>query len=239
MKIRKITVCENESFVGDIEVENTHSYQLDNGCVSHNTVSILLGTASGIHSHHARKYFRRIQCNKNDNVYKHFKQYNSHAIEESVWSATKTDDVITFPIQVSDGVVIKKDLTALKHLKYILSTQKNWVMNGSTEANKKNIHHSVSCTVIVDDKEWDDVINYIFDHKDYFTAVSFISNTGDKAYKQAPMEEVVTEEDQKKFDNLVKNWKRVDYSKLSENNDETTLQKEVACGGGSCELTNI
>ena len=208
-------------------------------CKPEGSTSILLGTASGIHPHHSRKYFRRIQCNKNDNIYKYFKQYNPHAVEESVWSATKADDVITFPIQVSDSAIIKKDLTAVKHLKHILSTQKNWVMNGCTESNKKNIHHSVSCTVIVDDKEWDDVINYIFDHKDYFTAVSFISNTGDKSYKQSPMEEIITEEDQKKFDDLVKNWKKVDYNKLSEKDDETAPQKEVACSGSSCEITSI
>jgi ribonucleoside-diphosphate reductase alpha chain len=208
-------------------------------CKPEGSTSILLGTASGIHPHHARKYFRRIQCNKEDNVYKHFKQYNPHAIEESVWSATKVDDIVTFPLQVSDKSIIKKDLSAIKHLKYILSTQKNWVLNGETERNHPNIHHNVSCTVIVDDKEWEDVINFIYDHREYFTAVAFISNFGDKIYKQTPMEEVLTVEDQNKFDELVKNWKPVDYNKLIEHNDETTLQKESACGANGCELTHV
>jgi ribonucleoside-diphosphate reductase alpha chain len=203
------------------------------------TVSLVLGTASGIHPHHARKYFRRIQCNKEDNVYKHFKGYNEHAIEPSVWSATNTDDVATFPLSVSDKAIIKSDLTAIKHLELILNTQKNWVLNGETIHNHKNVHHNVSCTVVVDNNEWDEVIRFIYDNREFFTAVSFIPKTGDKIYKQAPNETVITDEDENIFNNLKNNWKRVDYSKMNETDDKTNLQKEVACAGGSCEIVSI
>lgn len=202
------------------------------------TSSLLFGTSSGIHPHHAYKYFRRIQCNKEDNIYKHFKQYNPHATEESVWSATNTDDVVTFPVTVSEKAIVKKDLTAIKHLKYILSTQRNWVLNGESPTNNKNIHHNISCTVIVADDEWEDVIKFIYDNCEHFTAVSFMPKTGDKLYKQTPMEEVVTEEELKKFNDLMSKWNKVDYTKLIENDDITELQKEIACTGGVCEIVS-
>ena len=203
------------------------------------TTSLMLGTSSGIHPHHGRKYFRRIQCNKEDNVYKHFKTSNEHATEPSIWSATKTDDVATFPLTVSDKAMIKSDLTALQHLKLILSTQKHWVLAGETEFNHKKIHHNVSCTVAVADEEWDEVVKFIYQHREHFTAVSFIPKTGDKIYKQAPNETVSTPEDETIFTNLQTNWKRVDYTKMNEKDDVTELQKEVACSGSSCELTTI
>lgn len=203
------------------------------------TTSLMLGTSSGIHPHHARKYFRRIQCNKEDNVYKHFKSYNEHATELSGWSATKSDDVATFPLTVSEKAIVKSDLNAIEHLKIILNTQKNWVLNGETIANRKNIHHNVSCTVIVDTPEWSDVIDFIYDNRWDFTAVSFISKLGDKAYKQAPNEAVTTPEDEVAFNKLQSNWKRVEYTKMNEVDDATELQKEVACAGGVCELTSI
>lgn len=203
------------------------------------TTSLMLGTASGIHPHHAKKYFRRIQCNKEDNVYKHFRKYNDHATEPSIWSATRTDDVATFPLTVSDKAMVKNDLTAIEHLKIILNTQKNWVLKGETEANIKKIHHNVSCTVIVDTDEWPAVIEYIYKNREYFTAISFIPKMGDKIYKQAPNEAITTEEDQKTFDALINNWKRVEYTKMSETDDVTELQKEVACAGGVCELVSI
>jgi ribonucleoside-diphosphate reductase alpha chain len=200
------------------------------------TTSLMLGTSSGIHPHHARRYLRRIQCNKEDNVYKHFKSYNEHATEPSGWSANKTDDIATFPLTVSDKAMIKEDLTAIQHLKYILNTQKNWVLPGETEHNHKNIHHNVSCTVIVDTPEWADVIDFIYDNREHFTAVSFISKLGDKIYKQAPNEAITTPEDENTFTHLQNLWKKVEYTKMNEREDVTELQKEVACSGGACEI---
>jgi ribonucleoside-diphosphate reductase alpha chain len=203
------------------------------------TTSLMLGTGSGAHAHHDRRYLRRIQCNKEDNVYKHFKTENPHATEPSVWSASKTDDVVTFPITVSDKAIIKSDLTAIQHLQYVLNTQKNWVLNGETEVNKKKIHHNVSCTIIVDTPEWDEVVKFIFEHKEYFTAVAFLPKSGDKIYRQAPNESIVTPEDEKIFQDLKNNWKHVDYTKMNEEQDVTELQKEVACSSGVCELVRI
>ena len=200
------------------------------------TSSVVLGSASGIHPHHARKYIRRIQCNKLDNVYQHFAKDNPHATEESVWSATKTDDVVSFPLSVSDRAIIKTDLNALKHLEYIKLTQENWVNNGTTEANKKNITHNVSCTVQVKDNEWEGVLDYLYEHRNSFAAVALFSDMSDEIYKQIPLEAVKSEETEKKWQDLASQWKAVDYSQMSEGTDETKLQQEMSCAGGACEI---
>ena len=219
----------------DISVENTHSYQLKNGTVVHNTSSIILETASGIHPAHAKKYIRRIQCNKMDPVYKFIKANNPHACEESVWSANKTDDVVSFPITSNPDAMVKSDLTAIKHLEIIKSTQQNWVIPGTRDVSK-GINNNVSCTVIVGDNEWEDVQKYIYDNKEYFTAVALIPNTGDKLYKQAPNEAVTTQEDEVKFEELMKKWKSLNFKDFKEEDDNTKLQQEAACAGGGCEV---
>lgn len=200
------------------------------------TSSIILGAASGIHPHHSRRYFRRIQCNKLDNVYSFFKIYNPDLCEESVWSANKTDDVLTFPVEIPEGAMVKEDLTAIKHLGIIKNAQENWVNYGTSKHNKKNIKHSVSCTVLVDEDEWDKVVKYLFENRENFTAVSLLPKTGDKIYKQAPMEAVISKEDEKRFEKLSKEIEEVDYTKLEEAHDETKPQDEVACGGNGCEI---
>ena len=198
--------------------------------------SLVLESASGIHPHHARRYFRRVQVNKQDPVYKFFKKTNPHMCEESVWSANKTDDVITFPITIPDKAMIKSDLSAIKHLDIIRSTQQHWVNNGTTEANTKPITHNVSCTVIVDENEWDSVFSYLFKYRNDFGAVALLPKVGDKLYKQAPNEAITTEEDEKKWAAIVTGYKSVNYKQLEEDEDTTKLSDTVACGGGRCEI---
>lgn len=200
------------------------------------TSSIVLGASSGIHPHHARDYFRRVQCNKIDNIYQFFKIYNPEHCEESVWSANKTDDVVTFPVSISEKAMVKSDLNAIKHLEIIKSTQENWVNYGTSKSNKKPIKHSVSCTVLVEEDEWASVAKYLYDNRQSFTAVSLLPKTGDKIYQQAPMEAILSEEDKIKFNLLKNEFSKVDYSKLEELHDETKLQEEVACSGTGCEL---
>jgi ribonucleoside-diphosphate reductase alpha chain len=202
------------------------------------TSSLFLGTASGIHPHHAKpKYFRRVQCSKIDNVYRFFKKHNKHMCEESVWSAGKTDDVITFPIEVDENVMAKDDLSAIQHLRIIKRTQMNWVIPGSVNS-EKPLNHNVSCTVIVKDNEWNDVIEYIYKNRKFFTAVSLLPSSGDKIYPQAPMEKVLPE-DEERWNNIVNNYKRVDYTQLIEKDDKTMLQQEIACAGGNCEIISL
>lgn len=49
------------AFTVDIEVEETHNYQLANGVVSHNTVSLLCGATPGIHYPHSEFYVRHVR----------------------------------------------------------------------------------------------------------------------------------------------------------------------------------
>jgi ribonucleoside-triphosphate reductase len=191
---------------------------------------------SGIHAGHSRKQFLNVQANKEDNIYKFFKIYNEHLIEPSVWSANKTDDCICFPVENPEGAIYKSDLTAIQHLEYIKSTQQNWVIPGTTQANKKNLSHNVSCTVIVKDSEWQDVIDYIFLNRRFFAAVSFIPDYGDKIYPQAPNIAITTQEDEKRFDELLAAYEKVDYTKLEELDDETHMVEEAACVGGKCDI---
>jgi hypothetical protein len=50
------------------------------------------------------------------------------------------------------------------------------------------------------------------------------------------MEAVVTPEDEVLWNTLVSQYKHVDYKKLHEDEDETTLTQNLACSGGKCEL---
>ena len=83
------------------------------------TSSCILGTSSGIHPHHAKRYIRRVQANKLEPIYNYFKEKNPRACEESVWSNNDSDDVVAFCIEVPAGSKTKNKVDALELLEYV------------------------------------------------------------------------------------------------------------------------
>ena len=158
------------------------------------TSSSMLGTSSGIHPHHAKRYIRHVQANVLEAPYQHFKNYNPQACEKSRWSANNTDEVIKFPIEVPDGSKLKNQLPAIDMLEIVKNTQKNWVQSGKNKhlCTQDYLCHNVSNTVTVKPDEWKDVTRYIYDNRKYFAGISLIPQSGDKDYPQAPFTTVYT-----------------------------------------------
>lgn len=204
-------------------------------CKPEGTASLLLDSASGIHPHHARHYFRRVQANRKEPVYAFFKSINPQMTEPSVYSP-HTDDVITFPVSAPEGAILRKDLNALQFLQLVMLVQQSWVIPGGDPGSRSaGLHHNVSNTCTVRADEWDAVANFIWSNRELFTGVSLLQEAGDKAYAQAPREEVLTDADIARWNTL--RPRKADYTKLAELTDETSHKDIVACAGGACELT--
>ena len=158
------------------------------------TTSCILGSASGVHPHHAKRYFRRVQGNALEHVLQHFKKVNAHAVEKSVWSANDTDEIVTFCIEVPDGAKTKNNLNAMELLNHVKSTQKNWVTSGKVtkRCTKKWLSHNVSNTINVRPEEWGDVSKFIWDNRKWFAGISILPQSGDLDYPQAPMCNILT-----------------------------------------------
>jgi ribonucleoside-diphosphate reductase alpha chain len=158
------------------------------------TSSSMLGTSSGIHPHHAKRYIRHVQANVLEAPYQHFKKYNPQACDKSAWSANNTDEIIKFPIEVPDGAKLKNQLPAVEMLTIVKETQKNWVHSGKNRAlcTQDYLSHNVSNTVTVKPDEWDAVTSYIYNNRKYFAGISLIPQSGDKDYPQAPFTTVYT-----------------------------------------------
>lgn len=158
------------------------------------TSSSMLGTSSGIHPHHAKRYIRHVQANILEAPYQHFKKVNHQACEKSSWSANNTDEVVKFPIEVPDGAKLRNQLPAVEMLSVVKDTQKNWVHSGKNRSlcTQEYLSHNVSNTVTVKPDEWDAVTKYIYDNRKYFAGISLIPQSGDKDYPQAPFTTVYT-----------------------------------------------
>ena len=215
------------------------------------TASIVLGASAGHHPHHAHRYIRRVQANKNEAVFEYFEAHNPEMIEDSVWGA---DKVISFPVEVDSSAIVKADMGAIEFLDKVKSTQKWWIESNEDLMRVDRLEgasHNVSVTASVKADEWEAVADYLWANRDSFSGVSLLSDIGDAVYDQAPLEEVfepsqIAEDDPYKekklatwelFNKIKDSARPVDYTLLLEEEDNTDLQGEIACGGGKCDIT--
>lgn len=152
------------------------------------TSSCILGTASGIHAHHARRYFRRVQANRSEAPMQWFQRHNPRAVENSVWNPNGTDVVLSFCIEVPEAALTSNDLGAIDLLQRVATTQANWVDAGRRTGRCAMpwLRHNVSNTITVMPDEWPAVTDYIYTHRHAFAGISLLPHGGDLDYPQAP-----------------------------------------------------
>jgi len=152
------------------------------------STSCILGTASGIHPHHAKRYFRRVQANRQENPVQHFKEINPRAVEQSVWDPNGVTEVITFLCEVPVGAKTKNQIDAIRLLESVKLTQQNWVRYGTNIdlCVRRGMRHNVSNTIHVKEHEWDSVADFIYKNRKDFAGVSLLPYSGDRDYPQAP-----------------------------------------------------
>ena len=162
--------------------------------------SVLLQTSSGIHNAHSRKYFRVVQMNKNTEIAKVLADINPIMLENSVWNSNNTDYAVYIPIREDDSVITKDQMTSMDFMKAVNTVYENWVLPGTNRDRgySESITHNVSNTITVDN--WDETFNYIYENQHSFCGLSFMAETGDKTYKQAPFTKVM------EFDELINNF---------------------------------
>jgi len=157
--------------------------------------SVLLQTTSGVKGEHAKGYIRNAQMNKESEVVKIIAKLNPYMVEESVSSANNTDFIVSFPIIPNENALFDEDLKGIKTLEKVKFIQENWVEVGTNVelCADPGVRHNVSNTIIVDD--WDEVEEYVFKNKNHFAGISFMADTGDKDFNQAPFTSVLSEDD--------------------------------------------
>jgi len=190
------------------------------------TTSLVLGTSSGIHAWHDDYYIRRIRLGKNEALYTYLSMYHPEMLEDDFFKPT-LQSIVSVPQRAPEGAITRSE-SAMDLLERIKTINKNWIKPGHRKGANM---HNVSATVTIKQDEWADVGEWLYENKEYFTALSFLpEDLG--SYKQPPYETITKEE----FEAVVSSLHSVDLSKVVEFADNTSLMDQQACAGGACEI---
>jgi ribonucleoside-triphosphate reductase len=133
--------------------------------------------------------------------------------------------VFSFPQAAPKKGVVTSDLTAIEQLQTWLIYQRNWC------------EHKPSITVNVRDDEWLEVGNFVYQHFDEISGISFLPYSS-HTYQQAPYQEVSWKEyvEMKRM-----SPKDIDWAKLKdyESEDNTTGSQSMACSADGCEIVDL
>jgi len=190
------------------------------------TTSLVLGTSSGIHAWHDDFYLRRIRLGKNEALYTYLSMYHPEMLEDDFFKPT-LQSIVSVPQRAPEGAITRSE-SAMDMLERIKTINKNWIKPGHRKGANM---HNVSATVTIKQDEWPAVGEWLYENKEYFTALSFLpEDLG--TYKQAPFETITEQE----FNEAVKSLHEVDLSRVVEMSDNTALMDQAACAGGACEI---
>jgi ribonucleoside-diphosphate reductase alpha chain len=191
------------------------------------TTSLVIGSSSGIHAWHAPYYIRRVRVGKNEAIYKHLAENHPEILEDEFFDP-KNQAVISVPVEAPAGAIFRNE-TAIDLLERVKKFSVEWVKTGHRKGENT---HNVSATISLKDDDWEEAGNWMWENRECYNGLSVLPYDGG-TYKQAPFETISKEEYEKK----VKTLHALDLTQIVEVEDATDLSGELACSGGSCEVT--
>lgn len=189
------------------------------------TSSLVLGSSSGIHAWHNDYYIRRMRLGKDEALYKYMAANQPSMVEDDFFN--EGIGIASFPQKAPEGAIIRTE-SMEQLLERVRKFNLEWVRPGHRDGDNT---HNVSCTISVKDHEWPAVTKWMWNNRNDYNGISVLPYNGG-TYPQAPFEDITEEQ----FNALIKNFNSLDIESITEHNDATDLQGEVACAGGGCEI---
>ena len=190
------------------------------------TSSLVLGTSSGIHAWHNDFYIRRIRVGKNEAIYNYLAINHPELVEDDFFKPT-IQAVISVPQKAPAGSILRTE-NVMDMLERTKKFNMQWVKKGHRKGANTN---NVSATVSINENEWEQVGQWMWENRDTFNGLSVLPYFG-SSYTQAPFEDITEEQ----FNEMAQHLHNIDLSKIIEFTDDTALMDQAACAGGACEI---
>jgi ribonucleoside-diphosphate reductase alpha chain len=189
------------------------------------TSSLVVGSSSGVHAWHNDFYIRRMRVGKNEALYTYLKEALPELVEDDVFNPNGA--VLSFPQKAPEQAVLRSE-APLELLERVREYNLDWVRHGHVSGDNT---HNVSCTISLKDDEWADVTDWMWYNRNEYNGISVLPYDGG-TYVQAPFEDCTEEE----YKELLPYLQAIDLTQVIEEENNTDLAGEIACGAGGCEI---
>lgn len=190
------------------------------------TTSLVVGSSSGIHAWHALWYIRRMRVGKNEALYRYMIENFPMLVEDCKFKP-HIEAVMSFPQRAPKGSIIRTE-SPMDLLERVKRFNVEWVKPGYRNGANQ---HNVSCTISINESEWEQVGEWMWENKDHYTGISALPYDNG-SYVQAPFTDCTEEE----FEELYKQLNDINLDNVREEDDNTNLSDQAACAGGTCEI---
>ena len=137
--------------------------------------SQVVDCASGFHPRYAPYYIRRVRVSATDPLFRMVRDAGVPVFKDNQYTETPDEDcptwVFEFPVKSPEGSMTRDDESALEQLSRYLNVMETWCGNRG---------HNQSATIYVRDNEWEEVGNWVYEHFDEITGLSFLPYDGGK-----------------------------------------------------------
>lgn len=190
--------------------------------------SQFLNCSSGFHPRYDEFYYRHVRINAGDPLFRLIRDQGVPIFKENGQENFADDEVTTwvarFPVKSPRGSMTRHNETAIEQCNRYLHIMRTWCgMKG----------HNQSATIYVRDGEWGKVGDWLWDHFDEVSGLSFLPYDGGR-YTLAPYETI----DEDEYRKAKSAFPEIDFNLLSfyEQEDRTEGARELACVSGACEI---
>lgn len=232
MKIKSIKQVAPELTV-DIEVAETHTYQLSNGCVSHNTTSKLFGLTEGAHLPSMREFLRWVQFRNDDPLVFDYAEKGYPVRKLKTYSGTTIVGFPTVPLicqlGMGDKLVTAAEATPEEQYQYLRLLEKYWIVgvaeDGVTPLEDRG--NQVSYTLKYDPNavSFEEFKRTLLEGQSTIRCCSVMPQTDTSAYEYQPEQPVTKHE----FEMIA--------AAITASVKEDIGFEHIDCGSGACPVS--
>jgi ribonucleoside-diphosphate reductase alpha chain/ribonucleoside-triphosphate reductase len=185
------------------------------------SLSCLPTVSAGVHFSHSPYYVRRVRINAEDPLLKVCEELGYPIYPEVGQDMeTCTTKVVEFPVKAPEGRT-KYEVSAIEQLEIYKMFMEEYV------------DHNASNTISVQNHEWEDVVDWIYNNWETVIGVTFLSLT-DSFYQLMPYESITEEE----YNQRVSAMKPFNPNLLSkyEKVEQDLDLGDSECTGGACPI---